>query len=165
MKSDLEAKINAGNVKICLKEVIRKYIDVVFYGKKDIGSSGKKRSPQKSRSRGKLERSERQRSKENINVVGTPAQHTKSFYSVKKSVEKEKKVIKGVRKDGRSNSSFNRESPNEDVVKACQVIWQKTSQGDIKAMAKKYLQEVGRMPPDEKRVTKKEVLQESKQES
>ena len=87
--------------------------------------------------------------------MGTPIQQTKSFSSVKKSVEKEKKGAKVVKRDTRSNSSFARESPNEDVVKACQVIWQKTSQGDIKAMAKKYLQEVGRMPVDEKKAAKK----------
>ena len=55
---------------------------------------------------------------------------------------------------------LNKESPNEDVVKACQVILQKTSQGDIKAMARKYLKEIGRLPNDQINKSKKVEVKE-----
>ena len=68
-------------------------------------------------------------------------QAVKSFCLSKKSEEsKEKKSSNKVkRKEVRPRSAMNKESPNEDVVKACQVILEKTKQGEIKSMARKYL--------------------------
>ena len=35
-------------------------------------------------------------------------------------------------------------------MKACQVILQKTNQKDMKAMARRYLEDIGRLPEEEK---------------